>query len=152
MKREGSCGTIKLPKYHSEGAAGFDIQADLSILDFGTRLSKRGIVIPPHHKVIIHTGLIFEIPPGYELQIRCRSGIAANTGLMIANGVGTVDSDYRGEVKIIIYNMGDKAEYLHHGDRIAQGVIAPVIRATFEEVDELSHTERNAGHFGSTGV
>ena len=93
-----------------------------------------------------------EIPNGYELQIRPRSGLSFKTGLMVLNSPGTIDSDYRGEVKIILGNLGKDEEVIGHGDRIAQAVLAPVFQATYEEAGELSTTERGSGGFGSTGV
>lgn len=131
-----------IPRYMTEGSAGFDLTAT------------EDVIIRPHQTVLIPTGLAFEVPPGYELQIRPRSGLSRKTGLRIPNAPGTVDSDYRGEVMVIAHNAGDSAYYVHKGDRIAQGVIAPVYRAVFEEVydeDELSVTERGSGGFGSTG-
>lgn len=144
-----------IPEYKTEGAAGFDLVAVEDVL------INRG------ETKLVRTGLAFEIPPGYELQIRPRSGLSLETPLRIANAPGTVDSDYRGEVKIIVtniapydedledeYYIGSESnfEYIEKGTRIAQGVIAPVFRAEFEEVDELSGTERGAGGFGSTGM
>lgn len=93
-----------------------------------------------------------EIPHGYELQIRPRSGLSFKTGLMVLNSPGTIDSDYRGEIKIILGNLGEKDEVILHGDRIAQAVLAPVIQGNFEEVTHVTETERGSGGFGSTGV
>jgi len=101
--------------------------------------------------LLIPTGLAFEIPAGFEVQIRPRSGLSLKTGLMVVNSPGTIDADYRGEVKIIIGNLGNKSEEICHGDRIAQMVFCPIIQAKFEVVSELSDTSRGAGGFGSTG-
>lgn len=131
-----------IPKYQSSGAAGFDFHATDTIS------------IAPGKTSIIDTGLSFEIPEGYELQIRPRSGLSAKSPLRVANSPGTIDSDYRGSVGIIIYNTSNSAveSYkVNAGDRIAQGVIVPVQRATFVEADNLSNTERGDGAFGSTG-
>ena len=159
-----------IPRYATPGSAGFDLVA------------VEDVIIEPGETAKVRTGLAFEIPPGYELQIRPRSGISAKTKLRIANAPGTVDADYRGEVCVLLQNteqifladgwgppLPGRAyyingedyvvdEYTHgtylirKGDRIAQGVIAPVYRAAFEVVDELSETERGDGGFGSTGV
>lgn len=130
-----------LPRYATPGAAGFDL---VSIED---------VIIQPGDKKLIRTGLSMEIPLGYEMQVRPRSGLSLKTSLRIANSPGTVDSDFRGEVGVIAWNTSpDQPFVVCKGDRIAQGVIAPVIQASFEEVDELSDTERGAGGFGSTGI
>lgn len=136
-----------IPKYATPGAAGFDLVAleDVEILPGCTRLVK--------------TGLSVEIPTGYELQVRPRSGTSLKTALRVANAPGTVDSDYRGEVCVIMSNTNvyqgidykAKVENIKKGDRIAQGVICPVFQAEFEVVEDLSVTDRGAGGFGSTG-
>ena len=131
-----------LPKYETEGAAAFDIRAIIN----------QGVTdIMPGEQMNIDTGLYFEIPKGYELQIRGRSGNAFRHGIGIVHGVGTIDSDYRGEVKVCLINHGEEVFYINHSDRIAQGVIAPIIQAEWEEVEELDTTERGTGGFGSTG-
>ncbi len=130
-----------LPAYQSKGASGFDVRAQLS-----SALSlKKG------ERAMIPTGLSFEIPIGYEIQARPRSGWAAKQGLTVLNTPGTIDADYRGEVKIIVINLGQEDVMIQDQDRCAQLVIAPVIFADFELVTELSDTERGAGGFGSTG-
>ena len=130
-----------IPKYATPGAAGFDLVA------------VEDVFIAPRETKLVPTGIAVEIPWGYEMQIRPRSGFSLKTPLRIANAPGTVDSDFRGEVKIIATNTSEnKGFYIKKGDRIAQGVIAPVMRAIFEEVDELSETDRGLGGFGSTGV
>ena len=101
---------------------------------------------------MIPTGLFFEIPEGYEVQIRPRSGLAAKNGVTVLNTPGTIDSDYRGEINVILINLGDKPFTVNNGDRIAQMLVAPVIQAEFSVVTSLDETERGAGGFGSTGV
>lgn len=128
----------RVPAYHSLGAAGFDLH---SIDD---------IVIMPGDTKLIGTGLAFELEPDVELQVRPRSGLSAKTGIRVANSPGTCDSDFRGEVKVILHNTGTHPFTVSVGDRIAQGVIVPVYRAVFEE-SELSESERGSGAFGSTG-
>lgn len=131
----------ELPAYQSLGASGFDVRAQL-----GQSLNlKKG------ERVMIPTGLSFEVPVGFEIQARPRSGWAAKQGLTVLNTPGTIDADYRGEVKIILINLGHEDVIIHDQDRCAQLVIAPVILADFELVDELSDTDRGAGGFGSTG-
>lgn len=131
-----------LPEYKTSGAAGADICA----------LVESPVTIPAGKFAMIPTGLFFEIPEGYEVQIRPRSGLAAKNGVTVLNTPGTIDSDYRGEIKVILINLGEKDFVINSGDRIAQMVIAPVTQATFEKTDSLSDTERGAGGFGSTGV
>lgn len=136
--------SLPLPRYETAAAAGADLRAHLGQ---GEKLTiKRG------ERVLVPTGMMMEIPHGYELQIRPRSGLSFKTGLMVLNSPGTIDSDYRGEVKIILGNLGDKDEVIMHGDRIAQAVFLPVVQAQYLEVTELSDTERGSGGFGSTGV
>jgi len=130
----------KIPAYQSEEAAGFDLH---SIED---------VVINPGERKLIGTGLAFEIEKGYEVQIRPRSGLAFKHGITVLNSPGTIDSDYRGEIKVLLINLGNEKFEIKKGDRIAQAVIAPVIQAEIIEVDSLSDTKRGAGGFGSTGV
>jgi dUTP pyrophosphatase len=133
-----------LPEYGSPDAAGADLKAFLP---------HEPITIPSGGgRALIPTGLVLEIPQGYEGQVRPRSGLAAKFGLTVLNSPGTIDSDYRGEVKVILINHGDSDFVIHHGDRIAQLVIAPVIRSMFIPTQFTSNTERGAGGFGSTGV
>jgi dUTP pyrophosphatase len=101
--------------------------------------------------VLIPTGLAFEIPAGFEVQVRPRSGLSLKTGLLVVNSPGTIDADYRGEVKIIMGNLGEHDEVIRHGDRIAQLVFSPITQAEFMSVTELTSTERGSGGFGSTG-
>lgn len=150
-----------LPKYETDGAAGFDIRAVFEpfcvkeVLETLTEEEKElatTITIPPGGQYNFNTGLYVQIPEGYELQIRGRSGNAMRYGISITHGVGTIDSDYRGEIKIFITNHGTKPFRVKNGDRIAQGIIAPVLRAEWIEVEELSDTDRGQAGFGSTGV
>jgi dUTP pyrophosphatase len=131
-----------LPGYQSAGAAGADLRARL----------EEPVVIPPRGRARIPTGLALEIPPGYEAQIRPRSGLAARNGVTVLNAPGTVDSDYRGELGVLLVNLGQEPFTARDGDRIAQIVIAPVTRALIVEAASLSETERGEGGFGSTGV
>lgn len=132
-----------LPQYETVGAAGMDIRVCFE--------DKGELTIKPYERVLLPTGLKFEVPQGFELQIRPRSGISFKTGLLVVNSPGTIDSDYRGELKIIIGNLGQNNEIIRHGDRIAQMVFAPVTKATWVMASELSQTERGDGGFGSTG-
>lgn len=129
-----------IPKYQTEGSAGFDLHV---VESYWVRSGETKL---------LDTGLAFEIPLGYELQLRLRSGIGLKTPLKLANGVGTIDSDYRDSVKLIIQNTGIDDEFVEKHTRLAQGIIAPVIKAEFIEVNELSNTDRNIGGFGSTGI
>jgi len=134
---------LPLPKYETSHAAGADLRACLS--------NGEKMILKPGDRVLIPTGLSFEIEPGYEVQIRPRSGLSFKTGLMVVNSPGTVDADYRGEIKIILGNLGSNDEVIEHGDRVAQMVLMPVPQAQFEIVEDLSDTARGAGGFGSTG-
>lgn len=136
-----------LPTYETVGAAGADIRCSLLLEN-----RSEGLTINPGQRVLVPTGLSMEIPEGFEIQVRPRSGLSFKTGLLVVNSPGTIDCDYRGEVKVILGNLGDKPEIIRHGDRVAQYVLAPVTQATFEVVEDLSNTERGAGGFGSTGV
>lgn len=136
--------SFPLPSYETAGAAGADVRASLGA---GEKL-----LIKPGERVLVPSGLSMEIPQGFEVQVRPRSGLSFKTGLMVLNSPGTIDSDYRGEVKIILGNLGKVDEVINHGDRVAQLVIAPVIQARYiESTEELSSTTRGAGGFGSTG-
>ena len=116
------------------------------------RYTQSAITLRPGERVSVPTGLYMEIPAGYEGQVRPRSGLAAKSGITVLNGPGTIDSDYRGEVKVLLINFGSEPFFIHNGDRIAQLVIAPVARATFALKSELSASRRGEGGFGSTGV
>lgn len=130
-----------LPVYKTEGAAGADICAYL----------QEKIILKKGEHALIPTGLKFEIPLGYEIQVRPRSGLAAKNGVTVLNTPGTIDSDYRGEVKVILINLGNEDFTICNGDRIAQIIAAPVTQALFEITDALSETSRGEGGFGSTG-
>jgi dUTP pyrophosphatase len=132
----------RLPEYATGGAAGADLRARLS----------SPVSVPPLGRARIPTGLVLEIPAGYEGQVRPRSGLAVRHGITVLNSPGTIDSDYRGELSVIIINLGDEEFTVKDGDRVAQLVVVPVCRAPFAEADELSETGRGAGGFGSTGV
>ena len=131
-----------LPQYESTGAAGMDLRAFID----------SEILIPPLGRMRIPTGLFMELPIGYEAQIRPRSGLAARSGVTVLNSPGTIDSDYRGELEVILINLGDESFTVKNGDRIAQMVISPVTRVVVSEAETLSETERGTGGFGSTGV
>jgi dUTP pyrophosphatase len=132
-----------LPRYQTDGAAGCDLHS----IEHTVIYSQRGM-----NRAKVRTGLALEIPPGYEAQIRPRSGAALRDGLTVINSPATIDSDFRGEVCVLLVNLGDDWVNIDPGDRIAQLVIAPVVRATWEEVDELEATGRGAKGFGSSGV
>ena len=131
-----------LPKYESSGASGIDVRAQLEEM----------ITLQPGERSLIPTALSFEIPEGYEIQARPRSGLAIKKGISLVNSPGTIDADYRGEVKIIIINHGDQPFEIQDQDRIAQLVVCPVIQAELEMSADLTETERGEGGFGSTGV
>lgn len=135
---------FELPKYETTGSAAFDIRANLG--------KDMTIEIYPGGVMVIPTGLYVELPPGIELQLRSRSGLASKYKIIVLNAPGTIDSDYRGEIKIILMNLHAGPYMVSHGDRIAQGVVAPYIKAEWKEVQELSETERGTGGFGSTGM
>jgi dUTP pyrophosphatase len=132
----------RLPEYETSGASGADIRARIT----------EDVIIPPLGRAKIPTGLVFEIQSGYEAQIRPRSGLAARHGVTVLNSPGTIDSDYRGEVEIILINLGTGDFTVKDGERIAQVVIAPVEKARIVEAEGLSETKRNSGGFGSTGT
>ena len=130
-----------IPEYKTLGAAGADVCA----------LVDSPVELAPGDRALIGTGLFFAIPDGYEIQVRPRSGLAAKNGVTVLNTPGTIDSDYRGELKVILINLGKEKFTVNKGDRIAQIVAAPVTRAAFAVVDSLDQTERGSGGFGSTG-
>lgn len=132
----------KLPIYGSEGAAGADVRADLS----------EELVVLPGNSVLVPTGLYFEIPEGYEIQVRPRSGLAFKDQVTVLNSPGTIDHDYRGELKVILINHGKKPFPIKPGMRIAQLVVAPVVKASFVKCQEIGLTSRGTGGFGSTGI
>lgn len=136
--------TLPLPSYESMGAAGADIRANFP--------DRAPVMLLPGTRRLIPTGMRVEIPAGFELQIRPRSGLALKQGLSLPNTPGTIDSDYRGPLGVIVINLGQEPIRISHGDRIAQAVIAPVIQASFQLADDaLSDTDRGTGGFGSTG-
>lgn len=141
IKYKAKSGAV-IPEYKTAGAAGADVCA----------LLENPVTIPCGQRAIVPTGLFFEIPEGYEIQVRPRSGLAAKNGVTVLNTPGTIDSDYRGELMVILINLGDKDFVINSGDRIAQIVVAPVTQGIFKLADSLSETERGAGGFGSTGV
>lgn len=130
-----------LPTYETAGSAGMDLRAYLP----------QPLVLAPGERALIPTGLRLEIPPGYEGQVRPRSGLALKRGLTLLNAPGTIDADYRGEVGVILINLSSEAQRIEPGDRIAQLLFAPVTRAELIEVEELADSERGRGGFGSTG-
>jgi dUTP pyrophosphatase len=130
-----------LPEYATEGSAGMDLRANIAT----------PVVLAPFERALVPTGLFIELPHGYEAQVRPRSGLAIKHGITCLNSPGTIDSDYRGELKIILINLSQEMQTLHHGDRIAQMVVSPVVRVAWEEVETISMTARNAGGFGHTG-
>ena len=138
--------SIALPQYETAGSAGADIRAN-----FAADLRDSGLALAPGGRALIPTGVRVEIPNGYEVQVRPRSGMALKHGITIPNAPGTIDSDYRGPLGVILMNLGTEPFHIAHGDRIAQMVIAPVVQAAFEVAADLSDTARGAGGFGSTG-
>ena len=133
---------VELPRYESEGAAGMDLRAFL----------EEDVTVPSFGRVKIPTGLRLEIPSGFEGQVRPRSGLAVKTGLTVLNSPGTIDSDYRGELEIILVNLGAEDVTIKDGERIAQLVVAPVFYAQIAAADELAPSRRGGAGFGSTGV
>lgn len=130
---------LDLPEYATDGAAGMDV------------LAAEDVVLAPGARHAVATGLALAIPPGFEIQVRPRSGLALKHGISVPNTPGTIDSDYRGELKVILINLGSADFAVRRGDRIAQLVLAPVVRASWLKVDELDETARGEGGFGSTG-
>ncbi len=134
---------MPLPKYESAGAAGADLRANFA--------DRQGIVLSPGARALVPTGLRLEIPAGYEVQVRPRSGLALTHGITLPNSPGTIDSDYRGPLGVIMLNTSSEPFEIDHGDRIAQMVVAPVVQVQFEPVEALGESGRGAGGFGSTG-
>jgi len=134
--------TVTIPKYETPGSSGMDIAAHIA----------NNIIINPGEKSLVSTGFSIAIPKGYEVQIRPRSGLAAKKNITVLNTPGTIDADYRGEIKVILINLGKEKFIIENGERIAQMVVCPVIQANLEEVKELSDTHRGSGGFGSTGT
>jgi len=133
---------LPLPAYATSGAAGMDLLAAIAA----------PMVIVPGQRVLVPTGLTIALPPGYELQVRPRSGLALKNGIVLPNSPGTIDEDYRGEVQVIVMNAGTEPFTVERGMRIAQAVLAPVVRVSWREVEALDETARGTGGFGSTGT
>lgn len=142
IKRKEECKDLPLPHYMSEGASGADLYAAV----------ETELTLEPYQIKAIPTGIFLEIPVGYEAQVRARSGLALKNGLAVVNAPGTIDSDYRGEVCVILCNLGKEPFKIRRGMRIAQLVFQPVVRAELEVIEELQKTRRNEGGFGHTGV
>lgn len=139
IKRDTYAMAFDLPAYETLDSAGLDLR------------SSEKVVIAPHERALVSTGLYIEIPAGFEAQIRPRSGLALKYGITVLNAPGTIDSDYRGEIGVILINLGDEEYLVNAGDRIAQMVISPIIQIEWDESNCLSGTERGSGGFGSTG-
>jgi len=135
---------LPLPAYETSGAAGMDLRAAVE--------DEAPVVLRPGSRAMIPTGLSIAVPAGFEVQVRPRSGLAAKAGITCLNSPGTVDSDYRGELKVILINLGAEDFIIRRGERIAQMVVAPVVQAQWQLVESLDETARGAGGFGSTGV
>ena len=133
---------VKLPKYETDGSSGMDLSADIP----------KDIKIEPGKTSIIPTGISLSIPKNFEIQIRSRSGLAAKSQISVLNSPGTIDADYRGELKVILINLGNKTFVVERGARIAQMVLCPIVKVKFKEVDSLDDTDRGSGGFGSTGL
>ena len=144
IKRLDHADGLELPSYETEGSAGMDIRSAV--------LGDSPLVLAPNERALVPTGLIFEIPQGYEVQIRPRSGLAFKNGITCLNTPGTIDSDYRGEIKVLLINLGSEDFKITRGMRIAQMIVAPVTQAKLVETNELGETDRGAGGVGSTGV
>ena len=142
VKRLPHSEGLALPAYATPGAAGMDLLAAVAA----------PLVIAPRQRVLVPTGLAIALPPGFELQVRPRSGLALKNGIVLPNSPGTIDEDYRGELQVIVMNAGQEPFVVERGMRIAQAVLAPVVRAGWVEVAELDETARGAGGFGSTGT
>lgn len=131
-----------LPEYETTGSAGVDLRAQL----------QEPVMLKPLQRALIPTGLYIELPDGYEAQVRPRSGLALKKGVTVLNSPGTIDSDYRGEIKVIMINLSNETTVINTGERIAQLIVAKFEKVTFKEVDALNETERGEGGFGHTGV
>ena len=142
LKRLTNGANLALPQYETAGSAGADIRAAVDA----------PLQLEPGQRALVPAGFAIALPAGYEAQVRPRSGLAVKNGITVLNAPGTIDSDYRGEVRVPLINLGDEAFTVERGMRIAQLVIAPVVQAGFNEVGDLDETERGAGGFGSTGV
>ncbi len=143
IREEGADASVPLPSYETSGAAGADVRANLP--------GGASIFLDPGQRALVPTGLRIEIPAGYEVQVRPRSGLALKHGITLPNTPGTIDSDYRGPLGVIVMNAGQGRFEVTHGERIAQLIVAPVVQATFELTETLGDTARGSGGFGSTG-
>lgn len=142
IKRLAHASDLELPSYATSEAAGMDVRAAV----------ETEVILEPGNRMLIPTGLVFDIPKGFEVQVRPRSGLAIKNGITMLNSPGTIDSDYRGEVKVIVINHGKEPFIIKRGERIAQLVVAPVVQLPVIEVSDVTETERGSGGFGSTGV
>ncbi len=142
LKREPGSEDLPLPAYESNQAAGMDLRAAVT----------ETLIVAPGERAMVPTGIRIALPPGTEAQVRPRSGLAIRNGISMVNSPGTIDADYRGEVKVLLINHGQEPFTIQRGDRIAQMVIAPVLQADWEVVDDLETTARGEGGFGHTGV
>ena len=147
LREDWADPSLPLPAYQTAGAAGADICAN-----FPPETRAGGLTLQPMQRAICPTGLRVAIPEGFEMQVRPRSGLATRHGITLPNTPGTIDSDYRGPLGVALVNLGTEPYTIHHGDRVAQAVVAPVVRAGFALVEALDATERGEGGFGSTGV
>lgn len=143
IREAGADASVALPSYETTGSAGADVRANLP--------DGVSVTLEPGQRALIPTGLRIAIPDGFEVQVRPRSGFALKHGITLPNTPGTIDSDYRGPLGVILMNAGQESFEIAHGERIAQLVVAPVLQADFQFVDELDETERGSGGFGSTG-
>ncbi len=141
VKRLEGANNVPLPSYETEGSAGMDVRANI----------EENLTLMPGERRAVPTGLAFEVPPGFEVQVRPRSGLALKHGVTCLNTPGTIDSDYRGEVRVILANLGQEPFQICNGDRIAQLVVSPVAKAALVPVEELTETARGDGGFGHTG-
>lgn len=146
MREPGADPAVALPAYETSGSAGADLRANLSVAERSS-----GLAIAAGARVLVPTGFRLAIPEGFEVQIRPRSGLALKHGITLANSPGTIDSDYRGPLGVILINLGETPFTVIHGERIAQMVVAPVVQARMVAVDGLDDTARGSGGFGSTG-
>ena len=147
LKLDNHDPALRLPAYETTASSGMDLIACLSQAD-----RNAGIKLPNLGRVLVPTGIAISLPAGYEAQVRPRSGLAMRQGVTVLNSPGTIDSDYRGEIKVLLVNLGSETMTIRHGDRIAQMVVAPVVQAQLRVVDDLDETSRGAGGFGSTGT
>ncbi|WP_417725935.1 dUTP diphosphatase [Roseovarius sp.] len=141
---EGADQSLGLPTYETDGAAGADLRANFP--------DRGSVTLAPQARVLVSTGLRLAVPAGYEVQLRPRSGLALKHGITLPNSPGTIDSDYRGPLGVIVMNAGSEPFVITHGARIAQMVVAPVVQARFELAENLDDTARGVGGFGSTGI